>query len=150
MKKFFSDFKKFISQGNVVDMAVGIIIGTAFKDIVNSFVSDLVMPTLGLAIGKFDFNTLVWSPYPGVSIPYGKFLDTVVNFFVIAFCIFLALRVIAKLREKAESEMKRFIKKEEQAAEQEQAEASPEPLSTTDQLLTDIKLLLEQQNSAQE
>ena len=118
MKKFFSDFKKFISQGNVVDMAVGIIIGTAFKDIVNSFVSDLVMPMLGLAIGKFDFNTLVWSPYPGVSIPYGKFLDTVVNFFVIAFCIFLALRVIAKLREKAESEMKRFIKKEEQAAEQ--------------------------------
>ena len=107
------------------------------------------MPMLGLAIGKFDFNTLVWSPYPGVSIPYGKFLDTVVNFFVIAFCIFLALRVIAKLREKAESEMKRFIKKEEQAAEQEQAEAAPEPLSPTDPLLTDIKLLLEQQNSAQ-
>ena len=59
MKKFFSDFRKFISQGNVVDMAVGIIVGTAFKDIVNSFVSDLIMPLLGLAIGKFDFKTLV-------------------------------------------------------------------------------------------
>ena len=122
MKKFFSDFRKFISQGNVVDMAVGIIVGTAFKDIVNSFVSDLIMPLLGLAIGKFDFKTLVWSPYPDVSIPYGKFLDTVVNFFVIAFCIFLALRIIAKLREKAEAEMRRFVKKEEKAAEQEQTE----------------------------
>ncbi len=150
MKKFFSDFRKFISQGNVVDMAVGIIVGTAFKDIVNSFVSDLIMPLLGLAIGKFDFKTLVWSPYPDVSIPYGKFLDTVVNFFVIAFCIFLALRIIAKLREKAEAEMRRFVKKEEKAAEQEQTEQAPAPLSTTDQLLTDIKLLLEQQNTAQD
>ena len=150
MKKFFSDFRKFISQGNVVDMAVGIIVGTAFKDIVNSFVSDLIMPLLGLAIGKFDFKTLVWSPYPDVSIPYGKFLDTVVNFFVISFCIFLALRIIAKLREKAEAEMRRFVKKEEKAAEQEQTEQAPAPLSTTDQLLTDIKLLLEQQNTAQD
>ena len=150
MKKFFSDFRKFISQGNVVDMAVGIIVGTAFKDIVKSFVSDLIMPLLGLAIGKFDFKTLGWSRYPDVSIPYGKFLDTVVNFFVIAFCIFLALRIIAKLREKAEAEMRRFVKKEEKAAEQEQTEQTPAPLSTTDQLLTDIKLLLEQQNTAQD
>lgn len=148
MKKFFSDFRKFISQGNVVDLAVGIIIGTAFKDIVNSFVGDLIMPLLGLAIGDFDFGSLAWSPAPDVSVNYGKFIETIVNFFVIEFCIFLALRVIMKLKEKAESEIKKHIKAEEVEAEAKAEAAEPAPLSTTDQLLTDIKTLLEQQNAS--
>ena len=83
-------FRKFISRGNVVDMAVGVIIGGAFGKIVTSLVNDIVMPLIGIALGKLNFAEL--SVKIGESeIKYGNFIQTVVDFIIVAFCIFLVI-----------------------------------------------------------
>ena len=94
MKKFFKEFKTFIERGNVIDLAVGVVIGSAFTNIVNSLVNDVITPTIGLIIGKIDFSNLV---IPGTQIKYGSFINNVINFFIIAFCIFLIVKFINKL-----------------------------------------------------
>lgn len=95
MKKFFSEFKKFALRGNVMDLAVGVIIGAAFQAIVNSLVNDIVSPLLGL-IAKEDFSSWIWT-IGGVEVKYGSFLTAVINFIMMAFVIFLFLRAINKL-----------------------------------------------------
>ncbi len=95
MKKFFSEFKKFALRGNVIDLAVGVIIGSAFQAIVSSLVGDIVSPLLGL-IAKEDFSAWVWN-IGGVQIKYGSFLTAVINFILMAFVIFLFLRGLNKL-----------------------------------------------------
>ena len=95
MKKFFSEFKKFALRGNVIDLAVGVIIGGAFQAIVNSLVGDIVSPLLGL-LGKEDFSSWVWS-FRGIQIKYGSFLTAIINFTLMAFVIFLFLRGLNKL-----------------------------------------------------
>ena len=94
MKKFFKEFKTFIERGNVIDLAVGVVIGSAFTNIVNSLVNDVITPTIGLIIGKIDFSNLV---IPGTQIKYGSFINNIINFFIIAFCIFLIVKFINKL-----------------------------------------------------
>ena len=111
------EFKEFAMRGNVVDMAVGIIIGAAFGGIVNSFVSDVIMPPIGLLLGKVDFANLyiilkegnVAGPFASlaeakkagaVAISYGVFINTVINFLILAFVIFLFIRSINKLKRK--------------------------------------------------
>ena len=94
VKKFFKEFKTFIERGNVIDLAVGVVIGSAFTNIVNSLVNDVITPTIGLIIGKIDFSNLV---IPGTQIKYGSFINNVINFFIIAFCIFLIVKFINKL-----------------------------------------------------
>jgi len=111
------EFKEFAMRGNVVDMAVGIIIGAAFGGIVNSFVSDVIMPPIGLLLGKVDFANLyiilkegnVAGPFTSlaeakkagaVAISYGVFINTVINFLILAFVIFLFIRSINKLKRK--------------------------------------------------
>ena len=92
-------FKKFISRGNVVDMAVGVIIGGAFGKIVTSIVNDIVMPLIGIALGKLDFSAL--SVKIGESeIKYGNFIQTVVDFIIVAFCIFLIIRLFESFKKK--------------------------------------------------
>lgn len=104
-----SEFKAFAVKGNVVDMAVGIIIGAAFGKIVSSFVGDLIMPPLGLLIGGVDFSDLAITlrhaqdGAPAVVLAYGKFIQTVVDFLIIAFAIFIGVKAINRLR-RAESE----------------------------------------------
>lgn len=148
MKKFLADFKKFAAQGNVMDMAVGIIIGTAFKDVVNSFVADIIMPALSILIGKIDFNTWVWTPYVGIDIKYGVFIQKIIDFMLIAFCIFLFIRIITNIREKAEAGIAK-LKKDAKPGEvietvlTEQPVAAP--LTQTEILLTEIKELLQKQ-----
>jgi len=99
-----SEFKAFAVKGNVVDMAVGIIIGAAFGKIVSSFVGDVVMPPLGLLIGGVDFSDLAITlkeaigDAPAVVLAYGKFIQTVVDFVIIAFAIFMGVKVINRLR----------------------------------------------------
>ena len=78
MKKFFKEFKTFIERGNVIDLAIGVVIGSAFTNIVNSLVNDVITPTIGLIIGKIDFSNLV---IPGTQIKYGSFINNVINFF---------------------------------------------------------------------
>ena len=92
-KKELGAFKKFISRGNVIDMAIGVIIGGAFGKIVTSLVNDIVMPLIGLALGKLDFASL--SIKIGESeIKYGNFIQTVVDFLIVALCIFIVMVVM--------------------------------------------------------
>ncbi len=113
------DFKEFAMRGNVVDMAVGIIIGAAFGTIVKSLVSDIIMPPIGLLLGNVDFTNLfmvlregaVTGPYASladaqkagaVTINYGVFVNTVISFVIVAFAVFLLIRNINKLKRKEE------------------------------------------------
>ena len=117
----FKEFKEFAMRGNVIDMAVGIVIGAAFGTIVKSLVSDIIMPPIGLLLGKVDFSNLfavlkqggtVAGPYTSlvdaqaagaVTINYGVFIDTVISFIVIAFAIFMVIRGMNKLKKKEEA-----------------------------------------------
>jgi large conductance mechanosensitive channel len=100
------EFKEFAVKGNVVDMAVGIIIGAAFGKIVTSFVGDVVMPPIGVLLGGVDFSNLsvivkeAANGKPAVLINYGKFLLTVIDFFIIALVIFMAVKAINALKKK--------------------------------------------------
>ena len=99
MKNFFDEFKKFVACGNVMDMAVGIIIGGAFTAIVNSLVSDIITPLLGL-FGGMNFNQLVWNITGEVTLAYGKFITAIINFLIMAFVIFMLVRTMNKISDK--------------------------------------------------
>ena len=99
MKKFFDDFKKFICRSNVMDMAVGIIIGGAFTAIVNSLVADIITPLLGL-FGGMNFDQYVWNITGDVTLAYGKFITAIINFLIMALVIFFLVRTINKVSEK--------------------------------------------------
>ncbi len=132
---FLSEFKTFAVRGNVIDMAVGIIIGAAFGKIVSSFVDGVVMPPLGLLIGGVDFSDLAitlkqaMGDAPAVTLNYGMFIQTVVDFVIIAFAIFLAIKAINTLK-------------------RQEAEAPSAPPAPTKEevLLTEIRDLLKEQN----
>ncbi|WP_349571594.1 large-conductance mechanosensitive channel protein MscL [Azotobacter salinestris] len=130
-----SEFKAFAVKGNVVDMAVGIIIGAAFGKIVSSFVGDVIMPPLGLLIGGVDFSDLAITlkqargDAPAVVLAYGRFLQTVIDFLIIAFAIFIGVKALNQLKRK------------------EAAAPSLPPAPTRDQqLLEEIRDLLKAQN----
>lgn len=93
IKKFFEEFKKFISKGNVMDMAVGIIIGGAFTSIVSSLVNDIINPILGL-FGGMNFDQLAWNITGDVTLNYGKFITAVVNFLIMALIVFLIVKIM--------------------------------------------------------
>ena len=93
---FVSEFKEFISKGNVLDLAVGVIIGAAFGKIVSSLTDDIIMPVLGLIVGKVDYSTIALGP-----MKVGLFINAVLNFFIIAFCIFLVVKAANKLKRPA-------------------------------------------------
>jgi large conductance mechanosensitive channel len=100
------EFKDFAVKGNVVDMAVGIIIGAAFGKIVSSIVADVIMPPIGLLIGGVDFSDLAVTlkaaegAAPAVVVAYGKFVQTVIDFTIVAFAIFMVIRALNKLKAK--------------------------------------------------
>lgn len=109
MKKFFSEFKEFISKGNVMDMAVGVIVGGAFSTIVTSLTNDIINPLIG-SIFKMDFSELT-ANINGAEVRYGAFIMAIINFLIIAFVLFLVVKGFNSLR-KAEEKLK---KKEEEA-----------------------------------
>lgn len=125
------EFREFAVKGNVVDMAVGVIIGAAFGKIVSSLVSDVIMPPIGIMIGGVDFSNLSFvlkeasSSAPAVTLNYGKFIQTIIDFLIISFAIFLMVKMINKLKRREE---------------QKPAEAK---LSTQEKLLTEIRDLLQ-------
>jgi large conductance mechanosensitive channel len=104
----FKEFKKFAFKGNVIDLAVAVIIGAAFGKIVSSLVNDIIMPIIGVIIGGFNFNELkiVLTPASGdvaeVAIMYGTFIQTIIDFLIIAFSIFLVIRLFNKFKKKEE------------------------------------------------
>lgn len=124
-KGFFAEFKEFISRGNVIDMAVGVIIGSAFTTIVNSLVNDIVMPFLSMLTGGINFLDLkivlreATETTAESAILYGKFIQNIINFLLIAFVVFIMVRTINKLRN--------MKKKEEEAAAAAAAAAAAEP-----------------------
>ncbi|MBD5217774.1 MAG: large-conductance mechanosensitive channel protein MscL [Bacteroidales bacterium] len=142
MGKFLSDFKEFALKGNVIDMAVGVIVGGAFGKIVSSLVNDIIMPVISLATGGAGYKNLKYVITAGkeavgdqaaieeVAINYGLFIQNIVDFFIIAFSIFVALRFAMKLRKKE--------------AEPEPAPAAPEP-TKEEVLLTEIRDILQNQ-----
>jgi large conductance mechanosensitive channel len=128
------DFKEFAMRGNVIDLAVAVVIGGAFGKIVSSFVNDILMPPLGLLLGNVDFKELKLIMKEGsegvaaVTWNYGMFIQNIIDFLIIAFAIFMVVRAIAKMQQ---------IKKQEPVPEP----APPEP-SNEEKLLTEIRDLL--------
>ncbi|MDR0620250.1 MAG: large-conductance mechanosensitive channel protein MscL [Bacteroidales bacterium] len=152
---FFTEFKNFAMRGNVIDMAVGIIIGGAFGKIVSSIVTDIIMPPLGLLIGNMDFSKMHWIMReavmdgavvvkPAVTLNYGEFINMVINFIIIAFSVFLVIRTINKVETKA----KELLDKDKSAAVEETA--APAPPSKEETLLTEIRDLLKEKNAIRE
>jgi len=103
MKKFLEDFKAFAIKGNVVDLAVGVIIGTAFGKIVSSLVADIAMPLLGILLGGVDFADLSVS-VGTATLRYGTFLQSVIDFVVIAFSVFVFIRIMMRITKKFEKQ----------------------------------------------
>ncbi len=95
------EFKEFISKGNVIDLAVGVIVGGAFGKIVSSLVNDVIMPLIGILLGGLDFKTLSFTVGKS-TVLYGNFIQTIVDFFIIALCIFIIIKLINKFRKKKE------------------------------------------------
>ncbi|MCL9970367.1 large conductance mechanosensitive channel protein MscL [Anoxybacillus kestanbolensis] len=125
-----NEFKKFAVRGNVIDLAVGVIIGGAFGKIVSSLVNDIIMPLVGLILGGVDFSGLSWK-VGEAEVKYGAFIQTVVDFLVIAFSIFLFVKLLNNLHER--------IKK------QEETKQTAPTMTKEQQLLTEIRDLLKQQ-----
>ncbi|MEK4313448.1 large conductance mechanosensitive channel protein MscL [Bacillus sp. FSL P4-0334] len=123
-----SEFKSFAMRGNIMDLAIGVVIGGAFGKIVTSLVEDIIMPLVGLLLGGLDFSGLAVT-FGDAHIKYGSFIQTIVNFFIISFSIFIVIRTIGKLRRKKEAE--------------EEAEEAKETDQQTE-LLTEIRDLLKQ------
>lgn len=128
------EFKEFAMKGNVVDMAVGIIIGAAFGKIISSLVGDVIMPPIGLLLGGVDFSKLAFTIKSGsegtepVLLKYGVFINTVIDFLIIAFAIFMAIKAMNSLKKK-----------------QETAPVTPPAPPADVQLLTEIRDLLKKQ-----
>ena len=93
------EFKSFISRGNVVDMAVGVIVGTAFSKIITSLVNDILMPLIGIILGGLKFNFLTFTVL-GVKVAYGSFIQTIVDFLIISFCIFMVIKLFERFKRK--------------------------------------------------
>lgn len=108
---FISEFKTFIAKGNVVDLAVGVIIGSAFGKIVTSLVNDILMPIIGIIIGGHDFNNLTLK-VKDATIAYGSFIQNIIDFLIISLCIFCFVKVINKLTSIRKAEEKEEEKKE--------------------------------------
>ncbi len=131
---FFKEFREFAMRGNVVDLAVGVIIGAAFGKIVSSLVANIIMPPLGLLIGGVDFKQFNWilkpaeGSAPAVIMEYGVFIQAIFDFVIVALAIFIAIKLMNKLYQKKDVEVA----------------AAP---SAEETLLTEIRDLLKQQNN---
>ena len=112
--KTFAEFKEFISKGNVIDLAIGVIVGSAFGKIVSSIVDDILMPLIGIVIGGVDFTNLSVTVKDAV-ITYGNFIQNVIDFLIIAVCIFFMIKAIERFtkKEEAKDESEEEIKKDE-------------------------------------
>ena len=111
---FIKSFMSFISKGNVIDLAVGVVIGSAFGKIVSSLVDDIIMPLVGVIIGGIDFSGLS-ANVGDAKVTYGMFIQNVIDFLIVALCIFIFIRIINKFKLKKEKEeIKEEPKKEEQ------------------------------------
>jgi len=151
-KNFFNEFKTFISQGSILDLAVGVVIGTAFKSIVSSLVADIIMPAVGALFGSSDISDLKYlisgkGTANEVFIRYGLFIQYIIDFLIIAFCMFVVVKVAMGFRKKLDN-----ITKKEAAAAVTVTEAPQTPIAPTNEekmltALTDIRDILKKDNN---
>lgn len=146
-KGFFAEFKEFATKGNVMDLAVGVIVGGAFSTITNSLVNDVVMPVISMFLGGINFADwkitlpqLFGTPAADaapITLNYGTFISTIINFLILAMVVFCIVKAMNKARASAEERLK---KEEEEAAAAAAAEEAPaeDPAPTTEQLLAEI------------
>lgn len=145
VKNFANDFKKFISQGNILDMAVGVVVGTAFKAIVSSLVADIIMPVIGCLLGDVNFTELKWvlvesvaevvdetgaiitPAVAEVAVKYGQFIQYIIDFLIIAFAMFIVVKVAMSFRNKLEAKKKAEEAAAKAAEEAAKAAIPPEP-----------------------
>lgn len=138
MKKFLAEFREFAMKGNVIDLAVGVIIGGAFNAIITSLTKDIITPLLGILLGRINIADLKFD-IPGlwgsanIPLSYGLFLQSVINFVIIAFSIFLMIKAMNKMHEK--------LSKQDKAEKTDEAKEVPAP-TNTEVLLTEIRDLL--------
>lgn len=111
---FTRDFRKFATKGSITDMAAGFVVGSSFGKIVSSFVGDLIMPIVGVMTGGVDFKEMTWTIGDGVKVRYGLFLENLMDFIIIALCVFIAVRLIQKLRDKEDEIIDRLEEKEDE------------------------------------
>lgn len=109
--KTLKEFKTFISKGNVIDLAVGVIIGSAFGKIVSSLVNDILMPIIGIIIGGIDFSNLTIQ-IKDATIKYGIFIQNIIDFLIVAFCIFIFIKLINKVSKKEEEKKEKVVSEE--------------------------------------
>lgn len=127
----FKEFKEFAMRGNVVDLAVGVIIGGAFGKIVSSMVNDIIMPLIGIVVGNIDISSLALTIPSNIAnaepviLKYGLFLQNIINFVIIVFCIFILIKIMNNFKKKAD-----------------ETPVTPPALSTQENLLTEIRDLL--------
>ncbi|WP_082112433.1 large-conductance mechanosensitive channel protein MscL [Paenibacillus sp. DMB20] len=131
MREVLKEFKQFALKGNIMELAIGVIIGGAFGKIVSSLVNDLLMPLLGLLLGGLDLSALHY-PVGGADLKYGAFLQAVIDFIIVAFSIFMFIKGLSLLKRKEED-----------------APAAPAEPPKEEVLLTEIRDLLKQQNENQ-
>ncbi|MBR5540647.1 MAG: large conductance mechanosensitive channel protein MscL [Clostridia bacterium] len=156
MKKFLQEFKEFISKGNVIDMAVAVIIGNAFKAIITALVDNVIMPLISLAVGGLNFTEWKWVLTPAVTklvdgvetvetpevaVTYGVLLQAVIDFLIVAFCIFVALKILLAVQTKTKELL---VKKAEEEVAVEEAAA---PAETEMDVLKDIRELLKKEEA---
>ena len=141
---FLQEFKKFAMRGNVIDMAIGVVVGTAFSKIVSSLVADVIMPILGVIVGSVDFKDLAITlqdktdTHEAVVLNYGAFIQTIFDFLLIALSIFIAMKVFINIQ-------KRFTAEEDEAKAKAEAEAAAAAATKPDpqiELLTEIRDLM--------
>lgn len=144
MNRFLKEFRDFAMKGNMIDMAVGIIVGGGFGKIVTSLVNDILMPPIGMLLGNVNFTDLritlreaytdaAGTLQPAVTVNYGNFIQVVIDFVIVAFCIFLVVKMVNKLRD---------MKKNDEAA----PEVKP-MLTKEEELLTEIRDLLKKEKA---
>jgi len=140
---FFSEFWKFVGKGNIIDLTIGVILGTAFSQIVNSLVADIITPLLSFATGDVNFSTWTYTiresaviagtTDPALVLSYGHLLQVTLNFFVVGICIFIFYKLFINLRKRLERT---------------EAQEPPTPISTQEKLLEEIRDLLKEQGES--
>ena len=164
MKKFWEDFKKFASKGNIIDMAVGVVIGTAFGKIVSSFVSDVITPLISLLTGSVNLTDLKLVMRRAVldsegnilkaevALTYGNFIQSIIDFLIIALSIFLFLRIVMNMKNKFEAAKAKILQEEKDKQEDEAEKEENEDPKPSDEilLLSEIRDLIKHQAEEKE
>lgn len=149
MKKFWQEFKDFISKGNVIDLAIGVVVGTAFSKIVTSLVNDIIMPLFGALLGQNSFSDLKWvirtatETTAELALRYGAFIQSMIDFFIIAFSVFIALKFMMrsqkKLKEASQNileDLKKLTRKQKKELKQKSNELDKKVADTKAELQT--------------